>query len=165
MPNVTNTFFISFASRSRYSNRHQGQSVVPGPDGRVTVTISDIVEETRDRGLFRADNRDIKILHGTAIERINHLLDIIHKPHARYMLYFEINLGHEQTDRVGPDGWGLLDGLDGHYYLITPDDLPFSVTVDGLPQGTRFRPVLLRWVGLDVIETIKVSLTCTSHEE
>ncbi len=139
--------------------------MVPGPDGVVTVTISDIIEETRERDPLIADNTDIRFLHGSFVERVKHLLGLIRRPHARYILYFEINVGHEQTDRVGPDGWGLLDGLDGRYYTITPDDLPFSVKIEGLPQGTRIRPVFLRWAGLDVIETIKVSLTCTTRED
>ncbi len=156
MSSITETFFISFAARSGYSNRHDTGSVVAGPDGRVTVTISDVVEETRNRNKLMDDNGDIRIFHGSFKERVKDALRLFNDPHAQYTLYFEINLGD-------PNGWALLDGLNGYYYTISLKEPNLTTTIEGLPKDARLRAVVLRWAGRDVIESLKVSLTCTTH--
>ncbi len=154
---VTKTIFISFASRSGDSNTHYTHEVKAGPDGRVSVTVFDIVEETRERGALRADNRDIRIFHGSASERAHSFWDLFSNPHAEYKMYFEINLGDT-------DGWARLDAPNCNSYNISLDQPPMSVVLDRLPPGTRVRAVVIKEDGLDVIESVKVSLTCTTHE-
>ncbi len=105
-------------------------AVQAGPNGSVSFTFTEIVNEPKDRNRFLYDQAEHQA--GRQFRQWDAIWDWNDNP-PTYLVQMNIDYG-------GHHDWVILDGYGGS--LIPGDQV--SVKVDGLPQGVFVRMLILK---------------------
>ncbi len=136
MQKTVQSLVLSWVGNSSPTNTHVTAPVEAGARP-VLISVSHVIEEHRERGNFLSDSG-----------RVRPVAEWIWRPHAKYTLTHEINVG-PNTDM----GWAHLPGYD---YEIKPGGAK-SYTVE-LPAGAKIRARVLRLGGEDTVESVILTL-------